>query len=600
MIVDRPARPLRPLSRSILYRVMALAVVVAVVLGSAQAWLSYRSELERFDLLVQSLSSSHLPLLTVALWDIEPRAVEQQVDLIASQPEFARVAVSSLTGLEFSHSKPGRQYDEPDKQVLIPHPHDAELSLGTLAITFDRSYLNHSIWQAVARTALQNVVFILLICLLVYRVIVRQLEGPLKAIADYSQQLRPERDNPPLLISRPGRKHRDEIDLLVEGFDTLREAISRFGRERDQAIQALQDEKDSLDDRVRERTRYIQQVNDFLELLSRISAELLDRSVGSHRSAMEVALRELAQRSHAHHCGIARRLGQGPWCWEYVWRDPERGREALDVPLPEHLSTGWFVGTEGLPPETLACVVTSSDGRASGLVFTGIPVADLDALDHRLLQLTGEVLFKIVDRWEHLEALETSRRELFRLSRTDHLTGIANRRYFEEARLIEGRRAQRTGAPVSVLMIDVDLFKSFNDRYGHGAGDECLTRIADILGYCCRRAGELPARLGGEEFAVLLPEHDLDAALEAAERIRRAIEDLAIPHQNAPSGRVTVSLGAATWTPAAEPPDSLESVFDVLMAEADRQLYTAKDQGRNRVCPDLANPAVRLTSQDGR
>lgn len=596
MTADRSAKPLRPLSRSILYRVIALALTVALVLGSVQAWLSYRSELERFDLLVESLSSSHLPLLTVALWDIEPRAVEQQVDLIASQPEFARVGVRSLTGLEFIQSKPGRQYDVPDKRVLIPHPHDPEQSLGALTITFDRDYLNRSIWRASARTAGQNVVFILLICLLVYRVIVRQLQGPLKAVADYSQHLRPERDNPPLLIQRPGRRYRDEIDLLVEGFDTLRTAISRFGRERDQAIQALQDEKDSLDDKVRDRTLYIQQVNDFLELLSRISAELLDRTVGSHRSAMEAALPELAERTHAHHCGIARRVDRGPWSWEYVWRDPGAGRENLDVPLPAQVPAGWFVGTGGLPAETLACVFTSSDGRASALVFSGIPVADLEALDHRLLQLAGEVLFKIVDRWEHLEALETSRRELFRLSRTDHLTGLANRRYFEEARLIEGRRAQRTGAPVSVLMIDVDLFKSFNDRYGHGAGDECLTRIADILGYCCRRAGELPARLGGEEFAVLLPEHDQAAALEAGERIRSAIEDLGVPHLGSPVGHVTVSLGSATWVPGAEPPDSLESVFDELMAEADRQLYLAKDQGRNRVCPSASNPPVRLTS----
>ncbi|WP_339801893.1 GGDEF domain-containing protein [uncultured Marinobacter sp.] len=580
------------ISRRILRQVTAVALLSMVVLGSLQAWLTYRNELARFEELVVALSETHVPLLTVSLWDIEPRAVELQVAQMSAYPEFARVSVYSMTGMHFVDRAPGHYGDNPDKVVSIPHPADPEQYLGELAISFDRSYLNRSMVGAVTMTLLQYGVFTALIILLLHRIIRRHLQEPLRAIADYSTQLRPERDNPPLVIPRQDRRHQDEIDLVTEGFDTLRDAIARFGRERDHAIQALQEERDSLDDRVRERTGYVQRVNDFLQLLSRLSADLIDLPAGSHRTAMESALEDLAHRVNAQRCGLASWSRQGPWNWVYLWTAPGAGTRGLPVPLPEPEDAGWSVGASGLPDNTLACVLTVADRKTTALVFEGDEMAQLEPLDQRLLQLAAEVLFKMMDRWEHLEELEASRRELFRLSRTDHLTGLANRRYFEEACLIEGRRAQRTGVPVSMLMLDVDFFKSFNDRYGHALGDECLIQLAKILGHCCRRAGELPARLGGEEFAVLLPEHDTDSALVVAEQTRGAIEDLNLTHKDSPEGRVTVSIGVATWQPAAEPPESFEQIFAEILAEADDRLYDAKRAGRNRVHP-IAHRTVR-------
>jgi diguanylate cyclase (GGDEF)-like protein len=161
----------------------------------------------------------------------------------------------------------------------------------------------------------------------------------------------------------------------------------------------------------------------------------------------------------------------------------------------------------------------------------------------------------------------------------DGLTNIFNRRKFNEVIDIEWNRTTREGNALSLILIDVDHFKSYNDHYGHAAGDTCLRRVAGALKMGVRRAADFLARYGGEEFSVILPGTDLAGAAHVAESLRRTIETLRIPHafsQVAPY--VTVSLGVATIKPRK---DHLSPV--VLIKEADRMLYRAKEEGRNRV-----------------
>lgn len=168
--------------------------------------------------------------------------------------------------------------------------------------------------------------------------------------------------------------------------------------------------------------------------------------------------------------------------------------------------------------------------------------------------------------------------KLASLAATDALTGLANRRAFDERLADEWARAQRDGTELSLLLIDVDHFKKFNDHYGHLAGDGCLRALGRILSAIARRPADLAARYGGEEFAVLLPNTGPDGCAEVGERIRQALHDLAMPHvQNAPSRLVTVSVGAATSLP------SQASDSSTLVAAADRALYAAKDSGRDRL-----------------
>ena len=167
---------------------------------------------------------------------------------------------------------------------------------------------------------------------------------------------------------------------------------------------------------------------------------------------------------------------------------------------------------------------------------------------------------------------------LTRLSYVDALTGTMNRRAYDKSLDQEWRRAGRSGKPVSLVMIDVDFFKLYNDNYGHQAGDQCLTTIATTIRDMVRRPGDLVARYGGEEFAVILPETPTEGALQVAETIRTAVAALALAHKYSKVGKfVTVSLGVAT----AIPTDDVKP--EVLTKMADDALYVAKRNGRNQI-----------------
>jgi diguanylate cyclase (GGDEF)-like protein len=181
---------------------------------------------------------------------------------------------------------------------------------------------------------------------------------------------------------------------------------------------------------------------------------------------------------------------------------------------------------------------------------------------------------KIAERDQELRSMN---RHLEQLASIDALSGLANRRGFDERLTTVWRRARQLGRPVGLLMIDVDHFKLFNDRYGHVEGDVCLRRIGRILMKVARGVDDLPARYGGEEFALLLPGANADKALEIAERLRHSVEDLCITHADSPLGLVTVSVGIAVMTP------SLHENSEHLIEAADAGLYSAKHRGRNTV-----------------
>ncbi|MDB5814076.1 MAG: response regulator receiver modulated diguanylate cyclase [Rhodocyclales bacterium] len=178
--------------------------------------------------------------------------------------------------------------------------------------------------------------------------------------------------------------------------------------------------------------------------------------------------------------------------------------------------------------------------------------------------------------------LDEANRELTRLSAVDGLTGIANRRQFDEFLAREWARGARHETEVSLLMCDVDFFKQYNDFYGHQMGDECLRTVAQTLAARLKRPTDLVARYGGEEFAVILPDTDLQGAQQLAEAMRSDIERLAIAHGGSKEGLVTMSLGAACRVPDR---DGLGSV--ALLKAADDALYAAKDAGRNRVVAEI-------------
>ncbi|MEB4592632.1 diguanylate cyclase [Candidatus Thiothrix sp. Deng01] len=185
---------------------------------------------------------------------------------------------------------------------------------------------------------------------------------------------------------------------------------------------------------------------------------------------------------------------------------------------------------------------------------------------------------------------------------TDPVTQIANRRFFDNIFKTEWRRAARDGHALSLLMIDVDHFKRYNDRHGHHAGDQCLQIIAQCIKAVARRASDVVARHGGEEFVVLLPDTSLDDAFTLAERLRKSVEEQRIPHSDGSIPRiVTVSVGVSSCTP--NTPRETQVMDDspvtypaMLLNTADRALYRAKRNGRNQVAKENCGDGVIVLS----
>lgn len=194
--------------------------------------------------------------------------------------------------------------------------------------------------------------------------------------------------------------------------------------------------------------------------------------------------------------------------------------------------------------------------------------------DEQALAAHRDRLAELVE--ERTAELRAANVLLEELSRSDPLTGLANRRHFDELKEIEFRRALRQGQPLTVLMCDVDFFKRYNDHYGHAQGDHCLQAVADTLRAVFARAGEVVARLGGEEFVVLMPGVDAEAGRRAAVRLQQRLAERALPHARSDvSSQVTLSIGLAALEP-----DCIDQ-FDQLLRRADEALYRAKTQGRN-------------------
>ncbi|MDB5933495.1 MAG: wspR [Massilia sp.] len=176
--------------------------------------------------------------------------------------------------------------------------------------------------------------------------------------------------------------------------------------------------------------------------------------------------------------------------------------------------------------------------------------------------------------------------ELQKLAALDSLTGIANRRRFDEVLRAEWQRGKRDKKPLSLLMCDIDCFKLYNDTFGHLAGDLCLKKAAAVLTEHLKRPADVAARYGGEEFAIVLPDTAIDGALLIANACRAHIEQLAIENPQSPGGFITMSIGVASVVP------SQEGSAEALLGIADKALYVAKNDGRNQVvvaAPDKEN-----------
>lgn len=200
------------------------------------------------------------------------------------------------------------------------------------------------------------------------------------------------------------------------------------------------------------------------------------------------------------------------------------------------------------------------DAAQAGQRYTLVQVADMTASTRREGMLRAQA------------------NKLHEMSRIDTLTGIGNRRAFDEFLAAELRAGARNETPLGLVLLDVDHFKLYNDGYGHVAGDRCLQAVADLLRHVCRRPRDMAARYGGEEFAAILPATDLPGAVRVAREVVQALRDLALPHATSPNGAiVTVSVGVCVSDAG------VTDKASQLIRRADQALYAAKNAGRDRV-----------------
>jgi len=202
-------------------------------------------------------------------------------------------------------------------------------------------------------------------------------------------------------------------------------------------------------------------------------------------------------------------------------------------------------------------------------------IAVMVGLGYRLMKIMGHRV-RAQNRLFHAQAsLVAANRRLELLAREDGLTGLANRRQFDLSLENEFARARRNGSSMALVMMDVDHFKLYNDRYGHLAGDDCLKRVAGIIRSVISRETDVAARYGGEEFAAILPETDLAGAVAVADLIRAKVMQMNVEHALSSWGMITLSIGVAAWVPDADASPSM------LVSCADKALYEAKGAGRN-------------------
>jgi diguanylate cyclase (GGDEF)-like protein len=203
---------------------------------------------------------------------------------------------------------------------------------------------------------------------------------------------------------------------------------------------------------------------------------------------------------------------------------------------------------------------------------SGLPLGSLCVLDAKPRELRDNERQVLTDLREMLEESLVLRS----LSVIDALTGLFSRRHFEDVVSREWHRGFAAQQPLALFMVDIDHFKKYNDTYGHAGGDDCLRQVASVLRVGARRVGDVLARIGGEEFVLLLPDTDAAAALEQAAQIRAALAALQLPHRGSSLGQVTISVGIAIVEQTAE------TTLAQAMEAADAALYRAKNEGRDR------------------
>jgi diguanylate cyclase (GGDEF)-like protein len=619
-------RPFKSLSAKVVTWVLAgsilFTVAMVLVLVGSRHLEERAAAIGQLRFAADSYSSS----LANSLWDLDMDSARLQIEALARFPMIGEVRLSSSIGQQLRASRPGTSASasaEPDAaapgwQQTLHRPGHPEQVVGELRLYVDEAELWHHLQADALRILMAEAVKGILLGLLVIWLISRLVTRHVLQLSRQLDALPPGGQCAQLTLQRQPQRHEDELDHLCDAINQRNQRLSEFIRSQQEMEAELRHHRDGLSQMVADRTGSLERLQAFHSIVIMVLNNCINLPPEQAQAAITDCLAAFGMYFEADDCLLfCRDDTSGDFRLAHAW-PPQTARQLPagfslaphELPLELHggadvavwsslpgqdsAEHGRIATLLGGSPFSLAAVVTQ--GRIAGwLCLSGRAIAK-DSEDAALLQMAARVTANMLNHTAqqiHLlqtqQALQHANGELYALSRHDFLTGLANRRHFDEIKGAEYRRALRTGAGLSLLMCDMDEFKRYNDAYGHGQGDICLKQFAGCLQQLFGRAGELAVRLGGEEFAVVLPNTSRDDALLLAERLRKAVWDLHLPHgASSIADRVTVSIGVATLIPG------LHRDFDAILDAADAALYQAKGGGRNRVA--LADEARPLSA----
>jgi diguanylate cyclase (GGDEF)-like protein len=589
------------------------AVGVRTLFAWNEAWASMNADLTLLEQVYQQT-------LSKAIWEMDRDALRTHVESTAQVAVVGRIVLKlhsanrapeiiarQADGWQASTVAPTRRLD----LVYAPFPGGAE-TVGELTLAGDERVLWARLRGEIKVIVLTQLLQSLLLAGLVMLMFSRTVTVHVQHIAHHLGRLTPQNMDRTLRLARDPRHH-DELSLLESGVNQLQGKLSdHLGQ-----LQRYEDElgahRDHLAELVRARTAELESLTQAQQLVLELSNRLIHAPHDAFDACQRDCLREVAQRLGANHAlWLVPMPGQAAFRVFMEWQAPGV-TDAAQPPLPlggltqvparlarEELLFFYSqaeMGRSLSPAETAvfttcpvgasALALLHSDGEDYGMLFFGKPLGrgDWPPEDRALLAMTAQLLLHSVRHQAQLlailatqQALRDANRQLEVLSRHDPLTGLSNRRHFDEIKEDEFQRALRNDQPLSLLICDIDDFKAYNDHYGHACGDQCLRDVAQAMNAAIARSGDAVARIGGEEFAILLPATPTQAAWQVAERVRLAVEELRIAHATSRVGpHVTISVGLAQLE-IGRTPD-----FDTLFDAADQALYRAKQNGRNRV-----------------
>jgi diguanylate cyclase (GGDEF)-like protein len=599
----------KPLTQQWLIAMVAASCAFCLLVAGVRFYLGSQQQQQLLQRIPLQVQQQFMPLLAQSVWDVDPVMEQKLLKGIQSLDGVAEVSLLNNRG-QVQQALGSTQPASHRIELPIQSAGTGDQPLGTLRLSLSLRSLEYTLWQDIAQAMAELMLAMLLLTWLTRRFMQRQILSPLALLANRWQ-------SPELATHQLAQDEIDQLDQTLQRHDSAGKALLHGAR---QACQELTQQRDQLSSLLAMRTAELDQLSRFHQMVSEMSSRLIQLDHADIEGEIAIALSRIGNLLGVDRCYLfkvapsLRIHNTQEWCRAGV---PSTAHQYENYPLQE---SAWFVPQllkqhlvalsqlEDMPPEghnermrfaahgiqSIAVVTLSYQGQVLGFFGCDSVLQKRDWLDKELtlMRLFSEMLCHTLLQRQYRQTHDATRQELAQarekldaMANIDGLTGLANRKTFHQQLLKAYKQARENSQPLSLLLLNIDAFNDYNACFGHLEGDHCLIRVADTLQRHFARQTALIARLNGDEFGIVLPGIDADAAYHQAESLRQAIWQLGIPHiSSSVSTCVTVSLGVASLA-LAQHDDA-----DTLQDAAAHCLYQAKQMGRNRVISARHSP----------